>query len=109
MNNIFIGRLSQEILFLENKSISELDDDNWVEVIRTFADIKPLYDSKFGSLENFSFGHIVTENYFMFKIRYLPDLNTKMRISFNSRNFEIKRIINLHEKNEILQIIALEL
>lgn len=109
MNRNISGPLNKEIILLENKSISELEDDNWQEFMRSFAEIKPLYDSKFGSLENFSFGHIVTENYFMFKIRYLPNLNTKMRISFEGRNFEIKRIINLHEKSEIIQIIALEL
>lgn len=103
------NKLSHEISFLENRTISELEDEDWQEKLRCFAEIKPLYDNKFGSIENFSFGHIVTENFFMFKIRYLPDLCTKLRIGYQDRIFEIKRIINIAEKNEILQIIALEL
>jgi SPP1 family predicted phage head-tail adaptor len=108
MNSIS-GKLIHEISILANMAISELDDEDWQEKTKTFAEIKPLYDNKFGSLENFSFGHIVTENFFMFKIRYLPDLNTKLRIRFDERIFEIKRIINLNEKNIFLQIIGLEL
>lgn len=106
---MILSNLNQEIIFLENIAHSDLDDENWQENIRCFAQIKPLYDNKFGSLESFSFGHIVTENFFMFKIRFLPDLNTKMRIRFDTRHFEIKRIINKNEQNRILQIIALEL
>lgn len=103
------NKLSNEISFHENITQSDLDDENWQERNRCFAEIKPLYDNKFGSLEHFSFGHIVTESFFMFKIRYLPNLHTKLRIEFGERIFEIKRIINMQEKNEILQIIALEL
>jgi len=103
------GKLSHEIIFLENITNSDLEDENWVEKSRAFAEIRPLYDNKFGSIENFTFGHIVTENFFMFKIRYFPDVSTKMRIQYQERNFEIKRIINLSEQNQFLQIISLEI
>jgi SPP1 family predicted phage head-tail adaptor len=106
---MILSNLNQEITFIQNIAHSDLDDEDWQDMQKCFAEIKPLYDNKFGSLENFSFGHIVTENFFMFRIRYLPKLNCKLRIKFNDRIFEIKRIINLREKNEILQIIALEL
>ena len=101
--------LSHKIVFLENKSRNELEEQNWQEIYSSFAEIKPMYDNKFGSIEKFNFGHIVTEAFFMFKIRFTDQVNPKMRICFSRRIFEIKRIINIAEKNKILQIIALEI
>jgi SPP1 family predicted phage head-tail adaptor len=101
--------LSHRVIFLENKTANELEDQDWQEVYRSFAEIKPMYDNKFGSIEKFNFGHIVTEAFFMFKIRFTEKINPKMRISFSRRIFEIKRIINVLEKDKILQIIALEI
>ncbi|HJD62444.1 MAG TPA: head-tail adaptor protein [Rickettsia endosymbiont of Degeeriella rufa] len=45
-----------------------------------------------------SFGHVITEGYFLFKIRFIKNITTKMRIIFKEREFEIKRVINVEEK-----------
>lgn len=103
------GLLKHRVSLLENLIATEISEDNWQEKYVTFAQIKPLYDSKVGSLENFSFGHVVTEGYFMFKIRALEGVHNKMRIRFKERIFEIKRIIDLEENGRLLQIIALEI
>ncbi|MES2215546.1 MAG: head-tail adaptor protein [Pseudomonadota bacterium] len=103
------GILKHRIIFLENVSISELGSEEWQEKCQTFADVKPLFDSKVGSLESFDFGHVVTEGYFMFKIRALNEINSKMRISFKGRLFEIKRVVDALEEGRMLQIIALEI
>lgn len=103
------GILKHHIAFLENTSASELGEAEWIERCQTFAEIKPLFDSKVGSLESFDFGHVVTEGYFMFKIRALHEINVRMRISFKGRLFEIKRIVDAHEQGRMLQIIALEI
>ncbi len=100
---------SHRIIFLENRTQNELEEGDWQEVCASFAEINPMYDNKFGSIEKFNFGHIVTEAFFMFKIRFIEGINPKMRIGFSKRLFEIKRIINVSEKNRILQIIALEI
>ncbi len=101
--------LAHSIIFLENINDNELEDQQWDERLTVFAEVKPLYDNKCGSLEKFSFGNIVTEAFFMFKIRFTEAVNTKMRIKFRNRLFEIKRIINVGEKSKIMQIIGLEL
>lgn len=101
--------LKHTITFLENISASEFEDQDWEEKYIAFADVRPMYDNKFGSIETFSFGHIVTEAFFMFKIRFTEEVHTKMRIAFNRRMFEIKRIINDKEEGKVLKIIALEL
>ncbi len=100
--------LKHKIICLENINQEELGGEVWREKYTTFAEIKPLYDNKVGSLENFSFGHVVTEGYFMFRIRALPGVTSKMRIKFHDRLFEIKRIIDIDERGRILKIIALE-
>lgn len=106
---LFSNKLLHEIIFKDNYAKSDLEEENWLEKYRCFAEIKPLYDNKSGSLEKFSFGHVVTENFYMFKMRFTSEINTKSRIYFKERIFEIKRIINVLEKNKIIQIIALEI
>ena len=101
--------LKHSIMFIENVSISELEDQDWKEKYVTFADVKPMYDEKFGSIEKFSFGHIVTEAFYMFKIRFTDKVHAKMRIMFKGRMFEIKRIINHNEASKVMKIIALEM
>jgi len=101
--------LKHVVSFVENISASELEDQDWQEKYVTFADVRPMYDNKFGSIENFSFGHVVTEAFYMFKIRFTEVVHPKMRVIFKRRMFEIKRIINDGEASKTLKIIALEL
>ena len=101
--------LKHSIMFIENASKSELEDQDWQEKYITFADVTPMYDNKFGSIEKFSFGHIVTEAFYMFKIRFTELVHSKMRIIFKRRMFEIKRVINHNEASKVLKIIALEM
>ncbi len=101
--------LKHQITFLENITTNELQEEEWREKCQTFAEIKPLFDSKVGSIETFDFGHVVTEGFFMFKIRALQGISNKMRIKFKERLFEIKRIVDIAEQGRMLQIIALEI
>lgn len=102
------GILKHKISILENTSADELSE-NWEEREITFAHIKPLYDNKIESLENFGFGHIVTDGYFIFQTRGSLKITTKMRIKFKNRIFDIKRVIDVEEAGRWLKIIALEI
>jgi len=101
--------LKHQIIFLENFAASDIEKENWQEKTMSFAEIKPLCDSKFESLENINFGHVMTEGFFIFKIRFIDGINSKMRILFKKRIFEIKRIIDVEEQGRILNIIGLEI
>lgn len=103
------GILNHKISILENSNFNEISDDDWQEKYTTFAQIKPLYDKKVGSIENFSFGHLITEEYFLFKTRGSLEINNKMRIKFKNRLFDIKRVIDIDQNERFLQIIALEI
>ena len=45
---------------------------------------------------------------FVFTIRYLANVTPKMRIKFGTRLFNIRSVVNMSEKNEILRISAEE-
>lgn len=108
MNNRknFSSRLKHYITFLTLKqnSINE-----WNKVISCFAEIEHVTGYKPITLQNFSFGNLVTENYHLFTTRFYPQILLNMHISFQQRKFEIHRIVNPHIQNMYLEIFALEL
>lgn len=101
--------LKHQIIFLENSGQNELDPEKWNQKLVTFAEIKYIYDNSARQLEGISFGHVITEEFAVFSIRFTPEIHSKMRILFKNRHFEIKRIVNINEMNRITQIIALEI
>jgi SPP1 family predicted phage head-tail adaptor len=100
--------LKHQITFFENKTVNPVDLDNWQEKLKTFAEITPVSESNFSMLEGLNFGHMITEAYFIFRIRFIDNVNAKQKIVFKDRNFDIKRIININEQNRVLMVIALE-
>ena len=104
-----ISKLVHKIIFLENKIDNAIEEECWEEVQQSFAEIKPVCDNRFIYLEGISFGNVITEEYFLFKTRFIKDIKREMRISFRKRIFEIKRIIDEDERGRILNIIGLEI
>ena len=103
-----ISRFAHKISVLKNVAEDELADAEWEEFAVCFAEVQPVCDNKYVSLEGISFGDVITEEYFHFRTRYIKNITKEMRISFHERTFEIKRIINHQEKDRMLSIIALE-
>ena len=103
-----ISKLVHKITFLENKANSAIEEENWEEILKSFAEIKPVCDGRVVSLEGIDFGNIITEEYFVFRTRFIKGINRQMRIDFKGRIFEIKRIINEEERSRMLSIIGLE-
>lgn len=109
MKKIIARNFQHHIKFLENFSRSDLEQEKWQEKFASYAEIKPLCDNRFIPIEHLSFGHIMTEGYYLFKIRFIKNVSTNMRILFKERYFEIKRIINILEQDKFLHIIGLEI
>ncbi|MCC8399481.1 MAG: phage head closure protein [Rickettsia endosymbiont of Platyusa sonomae] len=101
--------LQHQVKILENFSVSEIEQEKWQEKLSTYAEIKPISDNRFTSIEHLNFGHIMTEGFYVFKMRFITGITTKMRISFRDRQFEIKWIINVEERSKFLNIIGLEI
>ncbi len=96
------------ITILENKTVNPVDLEDWQEKFLVFAEIIPVSENNFSTLEGLNFGHMITEAYFIFKIRFTEGINIKQKILFKNRNFDIKRIINDGELNRTMTVIALE-
>lgn len=105
----FAAKLKHEIIFLKNFANSETASETWEEKTKTFAQIIAISENNFGVIEGVSFGHVITEGYFVFITRFIESITIRMRISFNNRIFEIKRIINNKEQNRMLKIITMEI
>ncbi|GAB4164487.1 MAG: hypothetical protein Tsb006_4090 [Rickettsiaceae bacterium] len=108
-NTSIIAKLSHKIVFLVNTAQSEIETPDWQPVIETFAEVKPACNNRFISLEGMQFGNVITEEYFLFKIRYMPEIHKDMRINFQGKIFEIKRIVEEGMRGHLLNIIALEI
>ena len=93
-----ISKLIHKITFLKNLSTDEISEAKWEEFQVSFAEVKPVCDNRFVSLEGLSFGNVITEEYFLFRTRFIKNINIEMRISFHGKLFEVKRIINEEEK-----------
>lgn len=108
-SKIMAFSLQHQISFLKNINNSPFEPERWQEKLKTFAEIIPISESSYTMLENLNFGHVITEGYYLFKIRFIKDIDTNLRISFKNKNFEVKRVINLKEQDRVLQIIAMEI
>ena len=104
-----ISQMVHKIIFLKNITNSEIDTPKWQQVIETFAQVKPVCDNRFAFLEGIQFGNVITEEYFLFKIRFIKGLDKTMRISFYDQIFEIKRILDEDSKARMLTIVALKI
>jgi SPP1 family predicted phage head-tail adaptor len=103
-----VAKLVHKITFWGNVK-DPTHDQTWREITSSFAEIKPLCDNRFLSLEGMAFGNIITEKYFVFTLRFIKNIDPKMRIKFDNRIFEIKRIIDQDERGRVLTIITLEI
>ena len=67
------------------------------------AGIKPLTGKEF-----FDNSIIQNESSYIFTVRYVSGITTKMRIKYGSRYFNIRAIINPDESAELLQLMGEE-
>ncbi len=99
--------LKDKIDILINSSANDLDKENWGAKYTILAQVKQLNELSVDTIEHFNFGSSIAESYFLFRIRFIVDISNKMRIKFNNKIFSIKKIVNVEEKNKILDIISL--
>ena len=103
------AKFIHQITFLENLAKNDIDKDNWSEKFTSFAEIKPICDNRYIYSEGINFGNVVSEEYFSFRIRYVKDINSDMRIKFRQKLYGIKRILDADARGRVLNIIGLEI
>jgi len=106
---ILLPRLVHHISFLENTAESEVADPIWNEKFSCFAEVTPLSECNYMSIEGLNFGNFITEEYYLFRIRYMDGLNKTLQISFAGKLYSIKRIINIKQRSKLLNIITHEI
>ena len=104
-----LSKFIHKITFLKNSNRSEIEEGEWTEAHISFTEITPVCDNRFIALEGVSFGNVIAEEYFFFRVRFIRGINREMRIKFHDRIFEIKRIIDEDERGKMLSIVALEI
>lgn len=78
----------------------------WTNGATVWAEIKTRF-SHSGS-EKFSAGQLENRTSYAITTRYISGITPKMRILFGSRVLNIRSVVNLDGKNEILEIFAEE-
>lgn len=102
----FASRLRHQIEIIFNGSEDGLE--NWVVLNTAFAEITEITETNIKEFDDMSFGHILSEEYFIITTRYLKNINTRMRVKFGDRIFAIKKIVNPFQLNHLLKILAVE-
>lgn len=105
------SRLKRRIII--EQPIEEFDEHgglttSYRQFAAVAAEINPIYGIDILGAEYWQFMQLTNRDIFMITIRYLPGLTTKMRVKFKSRSFDIKRLINPFEENQLWKIIAIE-
>ena len=80
--------------------------EQWQQFAKVRAEVAALYERNIG--EVFASMQLMNSSLYKFRIRYLKGLKNNMRIIYNERCFQIKRIVNQDERNIISFIIAQE-
>jgi SPP1 family predicted phage head-tail adaptor len=105
------SRLRRRIII---EQLVEQSDDNgglnikWDQLIEVFAEVKAISDYRYSNIETPLSMQLITSSPYLFVIRYIAGLNNKMRISYDGRYFNIRRLINYEERNAIWHIITEE-
>jgi len=101
-----IASLNKRITIQELKlSINEngFEIEEWIDYKRVWAGVSNLHGREY-----FDAAAIQMENTVKFTIRYLPGIDTSMRIVFKDKNYNITSIDNIKYGNRFMEIKAME-
>ena len=107
-NQISATELRHKIDILHNVEQSQYDQ-TWQVKFTTFAKIFHLMPNSIKFFEGVEFGNQISQNYILFCIRFNKNIDKNMRVRLKDKQFLIKKITNLWEKNTFLELIALEI
>lgn len=102
-------KFTHRINFLQNIATHAIENDNWQFMFYSYADVVPICEARAGEVAGLNFGNVITEEYFLFRTRFHPDINKNHRISFDNELYEIKRIVNLRDSQRSMNIIAFKI
>ena len=101
-----IGRLRYKVALQSATNTSDGAGgvtESWDTIANIYADITPT-----GGDESFRQGKVQEKVTHKIFIRYRSDIKTSYRISYDSRIFNIKNILNIDERNRFLELTCTE-
>ena len=104
-----MNRFTYPITFLENLAAHEIEDDQWKNIAYSYADVVPICEASAKEITGLGFGHVLTEEYYLFRVRFHPAINKKQRISFDGEFYEIKRIVKMRNNQRASNIVAFKI
>ncbi len=82
---------------------------SWVDVADIWAEIVPIMSAgQSASGESYRDGQLQTRTTYKIRMRYRAGVTTGMRLSYDSRVFNIRSIVNPQELGEMLEMLAEE-
>lgn len=91
----------QELKLTVNENGFEIEE--WIDYKRVWAGVSNLHGREY-----FDAAAIQMENTVKFTIRYLPGIDTSMRIVLKGKNYNITSIDNIKYRNRFMEIKAME-
>ena len=79
------------------------DIESWVDLKTVWAYVEPLRGREYWQAKQ-----VVGEITGRITIRYLEGLNEKMRVIYGEKTYNILAVINLQEKNRVMQFLVKE-
>jgi len=101
------GRLRHRVLL---QSVSEGRDtagaivETWSDIAEVWGSVEPLRGDEF-----FESQRVDAELTYRIRIRYRPGLKSKDRVLYDSRTFDIRRVININERRAETHLMCREL
>jgi head-tail adaptor len=101
------ARLNKRIEILQNVNANDLDE-SWASSLMLFADVRELLPNNVSFFEGVDFGNLINQVYMLFTVRFNKNISKDQRIRFRQQSFLIKKIINVAQKDRIMEIIAMQ-
>lgn len=101
-----IGSLNKRITIQRFEVIvneNGFEEEKWIDVKTVWAGVSNLYGREF-----FEAAAVQMENTVKFTLRYLPGIDTTMRILFNNTHYNILSVDNIKYRNRFVEIMAAE-
>lgn len=101
-----IGRLRHRITIQKYTATRDsfgADVEDWTDIANVWASITPVSGKEYYAAQQIN-AEITTK----ITIRYIKDINPKMRVVFKDRMFEILSVINSEERNIELNLMCKE-
>ena len=100
------GELRHRITFQSLETIvneNGFEKEEWIDHKRVWATIKNLHGREY-----FQAAAVQKENTVKFVIRYIPGLDTSMKILFKGKHYDITSIDNIRYENKFIEIKGVE-